>query len=74
MPPQAINAQEEDAAKESRTEKVGIAVTPSEKRAVKVIAGIHGTDESNLCRARPIAEIVAEFDRIRSTAAAHEAQ
>lgn len=54
---------------ESRTEKVAIAVTPSEKRAVRGLAALRSTDESNLCRALPIAEIVAEFERIRTEAA-----
>lgn len=54
---------------ESRTEKVGIAVTPSEKRAVRAIAALRETDESNLCRAMPIAEIVAEYRRIQGVAA-----
>lgn len=55
---------------ESRTEKVAIAVTPSEKRAVRGLAAIKGTDESNLCRALPISEIVAEFERLQAVAAA----
>lgn len=51
---------------ESRTEKVAIAVTPSEKRAVRGLAAIRGTDESNLVRSMPIAEIVAEFARLQA--------
>lgn len=51
---------------ESRNEKVAIAVTASEKRAVRGLAAIRGTDESNLCRTMTIAEITAEFDRIRA--------
>lgn len=53
---------------ESRTEKVAIAVTATEKRAVRALAALRGTDESNLCRTLPIAEIVAEFERLRDQA------
>lgn len=55
---------------ESRTEKVAIAVTPTEKRAVRGLAAIRDTDESNLCRALPIAEIVSEFERLQAVAGA----
>lgn len=54
---------------ETRTEKVGVAVTPTEKRAVRAIAALRGTDESNLVRTNTIADIVAEFERLRSEAA-----
>lgn len=57
-----------DTQPESRTEKVAIAVTPSEKRAVRGLAAIRGTDESNLCRSLPMAEILAEFERLQSVA------
>lgn len=53
---------------ESRTEKVAIAVTPSEKRAVRGLAAVRGLDESNLVRSMTIADIVAEFDRLRAVA------
>lgn len=55
-----------DERQESRNEKVAIAVTKTEKTAVRVIAGIRETDESNLCRTTPIADIVAEYRRIQS--------
>jgi hypothetical protein len=48
--------------RESRTEKVAIAVTPSEKAAVRAVAAVNRTDESNLCRTRTIEEIVREFE------------
>jgi hypothetical protein len=51
---------------ESRTERIGVAVTPTEKVAVRVIAGLRGTDESNLVRSTPIADIVAEFEQHRA--------
>lgn len=54
---------------ESRTERVAIAVTPTEKRAVRAIAALRGTDESNLCRSSTIDDIVAEFERARGSAA-----
>lgn len=53
---------------ESRTEKVAIAVTASEKRAIRGLAAIRGTDESNLCRSLPIAEIIAEFEKLQAVA------
>lgn len=56
-------------AQESRSEKVAIAVTLTEKRAVRAVAALRGTDESNLCRTTTIADIVAEFERYRSEAA-----
>lgn len=53
---------------ESRIEKVGLAVTPSEKRAVRAVAALRETDESNLCREVPIADIVAEYRRLQGVA------
>jgi hypothetical protein len=53
---------------ESRTEKVAIAVTPTEKRAVRGLAAIRGGDESNLVRSMTIAEIVAEFEKLQAVA------
>lgn len=58
-------AQENPVSQESRTEKVGIAVTASEKRAVRAVAALRETDESNLCRDMPIADIVAEYRRLQ---------
>lgn len=57
-------------AQESRTEKVAIAVTPTEKSAVRAVAALRGTDESNLVRSNTIADIVAEFERLRATTSA----
>ena len=54
-----------DQPQESRTEKVAIAVTKTEKAAVRAITAIRGTDESNLCRTTPISEILAEFQKLR---------
>ena len=51
---------------ESRTEKVSIAVTRSEKRAVKALAALRETDESNLCRDMPIRRIVSEYRRLQT--------
>ena len=51
---------------ESRTDRVTISVTPTEKRAVQAIAALSETDESNLCRARPIADVVAEYRRLQA--------
>jgi hypothetical protein len=54
-----------DQAQESRTEKVAIAVTKTEKAAVRAVAAIRETDESNLCREVPIADILAEYRRLQ---------
>lgn len=54
---------------ESRSERVTISVTPSEKRAIKGLAAILDSDESNLCRTTPIDEIVTRFEKIRDAAA-----
>ena len=51
-------------AQESKTERAAVALTPSEKRAVRAIAALRGTDESNLIRTTPVADIVAEFERL----------
>ena len=51
-------------AQESKTERAAVALTPSEKRAVRAISALRGTDESNLMRTTPVADIVAEFERL----------
>lgn len=52
---------------ESRNERVAIAVTKSEKRAVRALAAFRGTDESSLLRSMTLAQIVEDFERLRST-------
>jgi len=59
-----------DQAQESRTEKVAIAVTKTEKAAVRAVAALREMDESNLCRTTPIEEIVAEYRRLQATVGA----
>ena len=54
---------------EPRTEKVAIAVTPSEKRAIVAVAALRESDASNLCRTMPIDDIVAEYRRLQGVAA-----
>lgn len=54
---------------ESRTEKVAIAVTKTEKAAVRAVAALRETDESNLCRSMPIDAILAEYRRLQSATA-----
>ena len=49
---------------ESKSERAAIALTPSEKRAVRAVAALRGTDESNLIRTTLIADVVAEFERL----------
>ena len=57
------------ALQESRTEKVALAVTRSEKTAIVAVAAIRETDASNLCRAVSIADIVTEYRRLQGAAA-----
>ena len=47
---------------ESRTERATIALTPTEKRAIQVVASVRQTTESELLRAKRIDEIVSEYD------------
>ena len=56
---------DQDISQESRTEKVAIAVTKTEKAAVRAVAAILETDESNLIRGMPIEKIVAEYRRLQ---------
>lgn len=57
-----------EAQEETRSERLSIAITPSEKRAIKAVAAIRGMEESVLVRSMPVPEIVAEFDRIQRAA------
>jgi len=54
-------AKETTEAQETRTERIALAVTPSEKRAVRAVAALNETDESNLCRDVTISDIVAAY-------------
>ena len=51
---------------ESRTEKVGVAVTPSQKRAIVVVAEMRDTDQSNLLHEMSVQDVVVEFERIKA--------
>lgn len=59
--------QVEGVTQESRSERAAIALTPTEKRAVRAVAAVRGTDESNLLRTTTIADVVKEFERLRAT-------
>ena len=61
-------ARETTEAQETRTERIGIAVTPSEKRAVRAVAALYETDESNLCRDKSISDIVAAYRKFQGKA------
>lgn len=63
MPSAAIVAQE------SRTEKVAVAITPSEKRAIVAVAALRGTDQSNLLHEMSVDDAVTEFERVQAAAA-----
>lgn len=50
---------------EPRNEKAAIAITKSEKDALRLVATIDGRDESNLLREFLLADIVARAEEIR---------
>lgn len=49
-----------------RTQRVGVMVTPEEKRAVQLVALLKEVTESDLLRDRSIEDIVAEAAEIRN--------
>lgn len=51
---------------ESRTERATMALTPTEKRALQIVANLRQVTESDLLRTMLMADIVAEFDRLMS--------
>lgn len=52
------------ARQESRTERITLACTPSEKRAAEIVAAIRQVDgTSSLLRLLSLNDIVAEYDR-----------
>lgn len=53
-----------DKPQESRTERVALAVTPSEKHALRILAGHRKTTEADLLRSMLMNDIVAEHDRL----------
>ena len=58
---------------ETKTERASLAVTPSEKRAIKAVAAARETDESNLLRSTLLADVVEEYGRIRALVAGEDA-
>lgn len=56
-------------AQESRTERVAVAITPSEKRAIVAVAALRATDQSSLLREMSVDQAVAEFERVQAAAA-----
>lgn len=50
---------------ESRSERIAVACTPTEKRAVRFVADAREMSESDVVRSMPMAEIVAEYARMR---------
>lgn len=49
---------------ESKTEKAAIALTPTEKQALRFVAIHRKTTESELLRVMLMVDIVAEYDRL----------
>lgn len=58
---------------EQRTERVSMAVTPFEKKALKGVAAARDTDESNILREMSLDAVVAEFASIRALVAGEAA-
>lgn len=51
---------------ESRPERVTIMVTEQEKRAVRAVAAALGLTESDVMRDMTVAQVMAEYGRIRA--------
>lgn len=60
-----IPAAAQEVAPESRTERATITLTPSEKAAIRLVATVDRTDESNLLREQTIADILVRAEEIR---------
>ena len=56
-------------AQETRTLVVGVAVTPSEKAAVRAVASAHEISESEVLRTRTMDEVLEQYARIRQAIA-----
>jgi hypothetical protein len=54
-----------EATREPRNEKAAVALTKSEKDALRLVATIDGPDESTLLRENLLADIMARADEIR---------
>lgn len=57
---------QESTQQEGRTERASLAVTRSEKQAIRAVAAARETDESNLLRTTTLAEILDEYEKIRA--------
>lgn len=55
---------------ESRTERVAVAVTPTEARRIKAAAILNDTDVSNLLRSLSVEDAVTEGERAQAAAQA----
>ena len=51
---------------ESRPERVTIMVTEAEKQAVRAVAAARGLTESDVMRDMTVAQVLAEYGRIRA--------
>ena len=51
---------------ESRPERVTIMVTEAEKQAVRAVAAARGLTESDVLRDMTVAQVLAEYGRIRA--------
>jgi len=51
---------------ESRPERVTIMVTEAEKQAVRAVAAARGLTESDVMRDMTVAQVMAEYGRIRA--------
>lgn len=48
---------------EKRTERITVAVTPTERRAIKLVAALSAEAESGVLRTRSLNQVMAEFRR-----------
>lgn len=62
--PQLRMGRQMDKPQESRTERIAMAVTPSERHALRFLTGHRKTTEGALLRSMLISEITAEYDRL----------
>lgn len=56
-----------------QTERVGVMVTPEEKRAVRFVADARGQTESETMRDLTMTDILTEYERIRAIIAENAA-
>lgn len=54
----------EESQEEQRSERVALAVTPTEKRALKLVAAVNDASVSDLLRGRTVEDVLEEYGRL----------